>query len=699
MSRSGPARIAIALSLVALIPAAAVGQSAAPSGPPGSVAPSGAASAAPTVGNPQVAVAWTWAKLAPPPGEEGALVLDVAAGPAGDFIALARPGLNDTSGPGLAWRSPDGVSLTSGTIDKSTAPTRLTSVGDAILATAGGKIFRSTDGSKWKAVKAKLKGSLVAATASPEGILAVGGSDTPYDTDRFAFTSPDGKKWKSTKLPLPDGVTEPYPDQVAVSPDGVAVITGDSRMSIPVMWASADRTTWEVVPLPVAVDMSVRIEGVVATPTGLLLALSKDQKSTTFWSSTDGVAWTQVSELADAGVAALGVFPTDATGVGGGLIAAARDRVLTSADGVTWTDTAVPELAGDNVVAVTGTADGRIAIVSYVPNEYDSSVTVGTPVVGSGPTTAQSPSPVASAAPASSVPASPATSPAALPSAAAMDPAVAQCDALLSAESIAAVTGAEVTSARASLIANGYFPESPSCEWTLADGSSIRLATELERSGSEPISILKAMAYGGSPVKSLPQPAASVVYDGEGQLIAARVGPLLTEAVIFQARSAEGRADDLELLERLALASAAQPAPAGTVDLQCAAHLGISVVSTQRFEAPSVDSEDGTDLNCGYDLGDGTAVILNLRWAGPDSLPSCCEKVKTLGKGAFAQQQGRGKKAPWEIQWVLAKGDPARTAELSNGGGPTRQLSKKELIEIAKGVTLGEAVAGSPPPQ
>jgi hypothetical protein len=278
-----------------------------------------------------------------------------------------------------------------------------------------------------------------------------------------------------------------------------------------------------------------------------------------------------------------------------------------------------------------------------------------------------------------------------------MDPAVAACDGLLSAGSIAAVTGADVNDSRAGFSGNLNLPDSPSCDWTLSDGSSIHVGVSLDISGFEPGDISKAMAFGGQTVESLPQPAASVIYNGEGQVIAGRVGPLLTESLIFRARSADGKADDLDLLERLALASAAQPAPASTVDPECAARLGVPVVSTQRYEAPSAEYEQN-DLHCGYDLGDGKAAVLALRWTGPNSLPDCCEKVKELGKGAFASQNGSGKKAPWTIEWVLATGDPARTAKLSNGGGATKQLSKKELVALARSVTLGETVGSAPTP-
>ncbi len=316
-----------------------------------------------------------------------------------------------------------------------------------------------------------------------------------------------------------------------------------------------------------------------------------------------------------------------------------------------------------------------------------------------GSVDAQSQPPVASAPPASTAPESPATSPAALPSTAPVDPAIAACDALLTHETIATVTGATVTDARAGSTGNGNFPESPNCDWTLSDGSSIKVDTMMELSAFGSGNIEKAMALGGSKVTSLPQPAASVVWDGgDGQLFAGRVGPLLIETLTFSARSADGKADDLDLLERLALASAAQPTPARTVDPECASDLGVSVVSTQRYDSPSIASDTLTDLNCGFDLGDGTTAVLELDWRGRDAMPDCCEKVKALGKGAFAQQQGSGKKAEWQLEWVLADGDPSRVAALRNGEGGTRMLSKRELTALAKDVTLGDTVASGPTP-
>ncbi len=316
-------------------------------------------------------------------------------------------------------------------------------------------------------------------------------------------------------------------------------------------------------------------------------------------------------------------------------------------------------------------------------------------VLGGG-VTAQSPAP--SEAPASTAPASPAGSPAANPSTAPVDSSIAACDALLSSASITAVTGAEVVRADTGSVGNGNFPDSPSCTWTLSDGSSVRIDSQLELSSFGSGSIQKARAFGAKTVESLPQPAASIVWDGgQGQVMVGRVGPLLVETLLFSARSADGKTDDLLLLEQLAKASAAQPAVPLTVDPECASHLGVTVVGTQRYEAPSSDG-DGTDLNCGYDLGDGTTANLALQWRVKNVLPDCCEKVKELGKGAFAQQNGTGKKAPWRLDWILAKGDPARVAELSNGAAGTRLLSKQELITLAKTVSLGTTVEASPSP-
>jgi len=280
-----------------------------------------------------------------------------------------------------------------------------------------------------------------------------------------------------------------------------------------------------------------------------------------------------------------------------------------------------------------------------------------------------------------------------------VDPAVGACDALLSADSIATVTGAQVTASSAGMTSRyPDFPESPTCAWTLSDGSSIGIQTFVESSGPVPSDIEKALAFGGSKVTSLPQPAVSVIYDGEGQLIAGRVGPLLTESVIFTARSADGTTDDLDLLERLALASAAQPVVTPAPDPRCVSHLDAPIMSTQQYEAPSDADDSRTDLHCGYDLEDGSRVALDLAWVDEDGVPDCCSKVKGLGKGAWAQQSGSGKKAPWEIQWVLTKGDPARVATLRNGAGGTSILSKAQLIALAKTVTVDEAAPASASP-
>jgi hypothetical protein len=293
----------------------------------------------------------------------------------------------------------------------------------------------------------------------------------------------------------------------------------------------------------------------------------------------------------------------------------------------------------------------------------------------------------------------PGGSPAAGASVVPVDPAQAACDAILTSDSIAAVTGATVTSARANTVGNTWdIPDSPSCDWTLSDGTSISVHTIVESNyGSDPGGIDKAMHLGGQRVKGLPLPNAEIVFDGVANVYLGRVGPLLSQEAVFSARSADGKEDDLALLEALAAASAAQPAPVLGIDAGCAGLLGVPVVGTQIYHVPTAEGEL-TNIYCGYDLGDGTAVKLSVDWRDRNVMPDCCDKVKELGKGAFAQQGGSGKKAPWRLEWVLAKGDPAQVATMQNGDGATRQLSKKELIALAKTVTLPSTAGASPSP-
>jgi hypothetical protein len=374
--------VVAAFSLVIIGSGTALAQSSAPESSAPSQVPG---SASPVVsGSPALptAPAYAWTKLAAPAGDESALILDVAAAPAGDFVALAQESLN--GGAGRSWRSPDGMALTRAIVSKSAAPRILVADGDTLLAFAGNKIFRSADGTTWKPVKNKLgKATLAAVAATPEGLLGAG-SKEPYDTASYVFASTDGKKW--TRTQLPGDVADVSTSQIAVSDAGAAAIAGQARSGAPILWGSADGKEWQLVPFPAQAETEgqlIETVGLAATPSGLLLAVAHDQARTTFWASTDGVTWTQVSEV-DGGVRALGSFPVDPeTGTGGGLIAAATDRVLTSPDGVTWTDIAVPELAGDTIQAVTGTGDGRIAVAGYGRDESGmpaaSSVTVGTP--------------------------------------------------------------------------------------------------------------------------------------------------------------------------------------------------------------------------------------------------------------------------------------------------------------------------------
>ncbi|MCY7417718.1 MAG: META domain-containing protein [Chloroflexi bacterium] len=205
-------------------------------------------------------------------------------------------------------------------------------------------------------------------------------------------------------------------------------------------------------------------------------------------------------------------------------------------------------------------------------------------------------------------------------------------------------------------------------------------------------------ANGGPQVAGLPQPAATLANDsGRSLEWTAYHGPLLTESLILQASSGDGNRDDLELLSKLAQASVAQgAATAATIDPVCAAVLGTTAVSSERFEPVSFRTDGLTDLVCGYDLGNGSVVELALRWSDPAFLPNCCVKVKGLGAGAWAQQSGSGKKAPWRIDWIAEKGDPTRTATLNNSPAAAKPLGKAGLIALAGAVTSDATPASAP---
>lgn len=299
------------------------------------------------------------------------------------------------------------------------------------------------------------------------------------------------------------------------------------------------------------------------------------------------------------------------------------------------------------------------------------------------PAAAQSPAPAATG------PTAPTTAPAS-PSIAApsLDPETAAAEAacldFLTPEAVAAATGQQVVSFSSGSVGNlRGLPREQMCGYVLEDGTGFALTSHWDPTWPEESAAIKwGPANGGFAIAGLPSPAYGTTFPGGRRGIAwtPQRGPLLTLVLDLEGWQADGSVPSFELLEAVASASAVQTS-AAAVDPGCTAVLSVDAVSSQRIEpAPG-------QVACGFDLGGGKAIIVRTEARASVLLPDCCEKVSELGKGAFAQRQGSGKKAPWSIEWILRDGDPALVGSIENGPAATALLGKAALIELATQVT------------
>lgn len=279
----------------------------------------------------------------------------------------------------------------------------------------------------------------------------------------------------------------------------------------------------------------------------------------------------------------------------------------------------------------------------------------------------------------------PSIAPSAAPSSAPVDPVVAACAGFVEVSALSAAFGQEAT-----FQGGGRFegfpgmPPEVSCGYRLADGTSFGLTShwDITLPDGQSAAIKWGPDNGGAEIPGLPAPAYGTTFpDGRSGVAWTPVmGPLLTQVLDVEGSLPDGSPSSLEVLTTFAMASAGTATPLG-LDPVCTGLLDVPAVSSQGF-----DPGDGHRV-CGYDLGDGRAVRLEVGDRSKGDLPGCCTRVPELGKGAFAQQSGRGKRAPWRIEWIITPGDPAVVGQIENSPAAANRLSKADLIALAKEVT------------
>jgi hypothetical protein len=91
-----------------------------------------------------------------------------------------------------------------------------------------------------------------------------------------------------------------------------------------------------------------------------------------------GYSWTPVHESSGGTIDGDSLVELPAA-IGGGFLATGNGIILTSPDGMTWTETETPELAGQDVSSAAALPDGRIILAIRSSDSDTTSLLVGTP--------------------------------------------------------------------------------------------------------------------------------------------------------------------------------------------------------------------------------------------------------------------------------------------------------------------------------
>jgi hypothetical protein len=204
-------------------------------------------------------------------GERTEVMFDVTAGGPG-LVAVGAAATGDES-EAAVWTSPDGITWSRVPDD------------DAVLTGEG------------------LQG-MSGVTPGGPGLVAVGATESPGESDAAVWTSPDGITW--SRVPNDDAifgddgvqwmmsVTGGGPGLVAVG----WVASGDDRDAA--VWTSPDGITWSRVPNDEKVfggEGSQSMVSVTAAGLGLVAVgweASGDDRDAAVWTSPDGITWSRV---------------------------------------------------------------------------------------------------------------------------------------------------------------------------------------------------------------------------------------------------------------------------------------------------------------------------------------------------------------------------------------------------------------------
>lgn len=243
-----------------------------------------------------------WELLPPDTTFEGAYLSDVVATPEGGYLALGfiRDHTRDLELPLAMWESPDGRAwqrLDLGALSDVRTPPRVVEGPKGYLLNAADQLWYATDARNWEPVRADGdadREQTYRVAAGADGFVAVGMRRPTAGAAMYVIASADGRQWFEGP---------PNPDLTlylgAVGGDWVMASQSTEAGRVPILF-STNGLDWERGP-QIETQADVRHDVFKVTSAGATVFVGLSALGAHpaimpagIWSSTDGMAWTQV---------------------------------------------------------------------------------------------------------------------------------------------------------------------------------------------------------------------------------------------------------------------------------------------------------------------------------------------------------------------------------------------------------------------
>jgi hypothetical protein len=285
---------------------------------------------------------------------------------------VARPRFFFSTDNGKSWQ----LAAVRGTPTPGRAATLVAGGAHGWLAVGQTSSFVSPNGQSWRpaAPLPQVGGdAITAVTATASGFVAVGQNvpgGNAAQASPVVWVSANGTTWRratGTQLGLTTGAGRVLGITSVVASGNVVVLTAGVAGGGSAAWRSADGgTTWASVTIPAGDTDSATIAGLAALGTGFVAVRADPASgSADVFTSANGVTWQQSATLATANGAPLTVGPVSG-GPAGAVVAGQADGLeiaFISANGTTWTGTdPVNTATAERVSSAALAADGSAVV-------------------------------------------------------------------------------------------------------------------------------------------------------------------------------------------------------------------------------------------------------------------------------------------------------------------------------------------------